>query len=99
MALAPLLLPPERGTGRVSVLPTTVLGWRALGLAAVGIVLVLAWAIVPRGAAFGFVCAVAGGVAAIVSIRRGERALTVFAAVLPLLVVIGFVVAELATPH
>ena len=99
MGLPAMLVPPERGNSRVTVLPTTVLGWRAIGLAVIGIVLVLAWTIVPRGAAFGFACGIAGGVAAIVAIRRGERALTVFAAVVPLVFVVAFVVAELAVPH
>jgi hypothetical protein len=99
MGLPEMLAPPESGRRRVTVLPTTVLGWRAIGLAACGIVLVSTWAIVPRGAALGFALAVAGGVAAIVAIRRGERALTVFTAVLPLVCVAAFVVAELAVPH
>jgi hypothetical protein len=52
-------------------------------------------AVVPRGAMLGFVCGLAGGVAALVSIARDrERALTVFAALLPLVVALAFVLAE-----
>jgi hypothetical protein len=51
----------HRGTaaGRISILPTTDLGWWAVGLAAAFFVLVLAAAVVPRGAALGFVCGLA----------------------------------------
>ena len=92
--------PPVRRTHRIPVLPQTVLGWRAVGLAVAAIILVLAWTIVPLGAAFGFACGLAGGVAALIAIvRLEERALTVFLAVLPLAFVVAFVVAELVFPH
>jgi len=93
-------LRPAKRADRITVLPTTVLGWRAVGLAVSAVILVLAWTIVPLGAAFGFACGLAGGVAALVAVvRRDERALTVFVAVLPLVFVVAFVVAELVFPH
>jgi hypothetical protein len=57
---------------------------------------VFAAAVVPRGAALGFVCGLAGGVAALMAIIRDrERAVTVFAAVVPFAVGVAFVLAEL----
>jgi hypothetical protein len=53
---------------------------------------------VPRGAALGFVCGLAGGVAALTAIVRDrERAVTVFAALLPLAIAVAVVLAELIT--
>jgi hypothetical protein len=67
-----------------------------VGFAAAFFPLVFAAAMVPRGAALGFVCGLAGGVAALLAIIRDrERALTVFAALLPLVVGVAFVLAEL----
>ena len=83
---------------RISVLPTTHLGWWAVGLATGFFVLVFAATVVPRGAALGFVCGLAGGVAALLAIVRDrERAVTVFAALLPLAIAVTFVLAELIT--
>jgi hypothetical protein len=49
----------------------------------------------PRGAALGFVCGLAGGVAALTAIVRDrERAVTVFAAVAPLAIAVAFVLVE-----
>jgi hypothetical protein len=76
-------------------LPTTELRWWATGLAA-AFPLVFAAAVVPRGAALGLVAGLAGGTAALVAIVRDrERALTVFAALAPAVVAVGFLVAEL----
>ena len=81
---------------RITILPTTDLGRWAIGLGAAFFLLVLAAAAVPRGAALGFVCALAGGVAALVAIVRDrERALAVFAAVVPLAIAVAFVLTEL----
>jgi hypothetical protein len=67
-----------------------------VGFAAAFFPLVFAAAMVPRGAALGFVCGLAGGVAALLAIiRNRERAMTVFAALLPLVVGVAFVLAEL----
>lgn len=47
-----------------------------------------------------FASGLAGGVLALVALtRRGERALAVFAAVLPLVLVVAFVLAELLVGH
>jgi cyanate permease len=53
---------------------------------------------VPRAAALGFVCGLAGGAGAaalMAIIRDRERAVTVFAALVPLVVGVGFVLVEL----
>lgn len=89
---------PVEHRSRVVVLPTTHLGWWAVGLAAGFFALVFAATAVPRGAALGFVCGLAGGVAALMAIVRDrERAVTVFAALLPLAIAVAFVLAELIT--
>jgi hypothetical protein len=85
---------------RVAFVPTTRLGWVALALAMAYFPLVSAWSLLPGGAALGFLAGIAGGVVALVSIlRRGERAVTVFAAVVPIAFVGIFVLAELLVPH
>lgn len=89
---------PVRRERRITVLPTTELGWWAVGLAAAFFPLVFAGTLVPRGAALGFVCGLAGGVVALTAIvRRRERAVTVFAAVIPLAIAVAFVLTELIT--
>ena len=81
---------------RLTILPTTKLGWWAAGLAAVFFPLVFSAAAVPKAAALGFVCGLAGGAAALTAITRdGERAVTVFAALVPLVVGVGFALGEL----
>lgn len=81
---------------RIAILPTTKLGWWAVGLAAAFFPLVFATALVPRGAALGFACGLAGGVAGVVAImRQHERAVTVFAGVAPLVVALAFALAQL----
>ena len=83
---------------RYTILPTTVAGWCAVGLAGAFFVLVLAAAAVPRGAALGFVCGLAGGALALTAVLRDrERAATVFAALLPLVIAVAFVLVELIT--
>ena len=60
--------------------------------------LVFAAGLVPAAAALGFLCGLAGGVAALTAIVRGrERAVSVFAALAPLAVAVAFVLAELIT--
>jgi hypothetical protein len=82
------------------VLPTSQLGRWAVGLAAAYVVLVLAWSVLPGGAALGLACGLAGGIAGLVAIIRDrERGVSVFAAVLPLVLVVGFVLAELLVGH
>ena len=81
---------------RFTVLPTTQLGRWAVGLAAAFLVLVLTAGVVPRGAALGLACGLAGGVAALIAIARDrERAVTVLAALVPPLIAAAFVLAEL----
>jgi hypothetical protein len=81
---------------RITILPATSLGWWAAGLAAAFFPLVSAAAVLPRAAALGFVCGFAGGGAALMAIIRDrERAVTVVAALMPLAVGVGFVLAQL----
>ena len=88
------------GGHAIHVLPTTRHGRWAARLALAYIVLVVAWAILPGGAAAGFVAGLAGGGLALEAIiRQRERALTVFAAALPVFLVVAFVLAELLIGH
>jgi hypothetical protein len=88
--------PEVRNRPRISILPTTRLGRWAVGLAAAFLPLVFAAAVVPRGAPLGFVCGLAGGVTGLTAIVRDrERAVTVFAAVIPLVIAVAFLLAEL----
>jgi hypothetical protein len=50
---------PVKHQTRISMLPTTHLGWLAVGLATSFFALVFAATVVPRGAALGFVCSLA----------------------------------------
>jgi hypothetical protein len=89
------------GRRRIAVAPTTRLGRWAVGLLAANVLLVLGWRLTgPAGAFPGFVAGLAGGVVALIAIlRRGERAASVFVAVLPLVFVVVFVLAELLIGH
>jgi hypothetical protein len=83
-------------TPRIAILPTTSLGRWAVVLAAVFLPLVFAAGVVPRAAALGLACGVAGGVMGGVAIVRDrERAVSVLAALAPLVIAVGFVLAEL----
>jgi hypothetical protein len=85
---------------KIPVLPTTRLGWWAVGLAVGYVVLVPLWAVMPVGAFPGLLSGLAGGVVALVAIRRrGERAVAVFAAVAPGVLVAFFVLGELLIGH
>ena len=58
------------------------------------------WSFLPGGAALAFLCGIAGGVVAIVAVaRRGERALLAYAAIVPLVLVVAFVLAEVLIGH
>lgn len=96
----PYRLPAEKRR-RFAVLPMTSLGKWAIGMAVAGAVLVLGWSTIGGlGGALGLVLGLAGGGAALTAIfRRGERAVTVFAAVLPFLTVVVFLLAELFIGH
>ena len=87
---------PAKHRPRMTFLPITRLGWWAVGLAAAFFPFVFAAAVVPRGAAIGFVNGLAGGVTALVAIIRDrERALTVFVALVPLVIAVAFLLVEL----
>jgi hypothetical protein len=56
---------------------------------------VFAATVVPRGAALGFVSGLAAGIIALMAIiRERERAVTVFAALVPLAIAVAVVLAE-----
>jgi hypothetical protein len=92
---------PVRKRRRLAILPTTRLGKWAVGLAAANVVLVLGWRLMgPLGAMPGFAFGLAGGIVALVGIsRRGERAITVFAAIVPAVLVVLFILVELLIGH
>lgn len=81
---------------RLAVKPTTYLGKWALGLAAASIVFMMSWRVMgPVGGFPSLVCGLAGGVVALVAIfRRGERSVAAFAALVPFLNTLVFLVAE-----
>ena len=81
--------------------PMTRLGWWAVGLAAASVVLIPSWSLMGRlGGIPGLVCGFAGGVIALLAIfRQKERAISVFAAFVPFVVVVSFVLAELTGGH
>ena len=86
---------------RVALLPTTRLGKWAAGLAAASIVLNLGWRLMgPLGGFPSLVCGLAGGIVALVAIlRRGERSIAAYAALVIFLNVVVFVLAELLVGH
>ena len=86
---------------RLAVLPTTRLGRWAVGLAVANVVLMFGWRLMgPLGGGPGLAAGLVGGSLALVALfKRGERALTVIAAVLPLVFVLAFVLAELLVGH
>jgi len=80
--------------------PSMRLGWWAVGLAAMSIVLNLAWSILPGGAILGFICGLVGGVLALIAvIRQHERSWLVFLSILPLFWVLFFILGEILIPH
>lgn len=91
---------PASGGRRVRWLPTTQLGKWAVALAAGLFVLEPLWMVLPGGGALGLLSGLAGGVVALVAItRRHERAVLVFAALVPFLLALVFVLAELFIGH
>jgi hypothetical protein len=81
---------------RLTILPTTRLGWWAVGLGTAFLPLVFAAGVVPSAAAIGFLCGLAGGVAGVIAIVRDrERALALLFAIVPLVIAVGFLLAEL----
>jgi hypothetical protein len=85
----------------VALWPTTRLGEWALALSLASVVLVSGWRFVGRlGGAPGLALGLAGGAVALVAIvSRGERALGVFAALVPFLNAGVFLVGELLVGH
>lgn len=80
----------------ITALPASDLGRWSVALTAAFFALVLAGTVIPRGVALAFACGLAGAAAAIVAIVRDhERAVTVFAALVPVAIVVAFFVAEL----
>lgn len=90
--------PAARSRPGIPVLPTTGGGRWAVGLAALFFAFVSVSTVVPRGAVFAFVCALAGGAAALTSIVRDhERAVTVFLALVPPVIGVAFALAQLVS--
>jgi hypothetical protein len=88
------------GGRRVHWLPTTRLGKWAVALAAGLFVLEPLWMVLPGGGALGLLSGFAGGVVALVAItRKHERAILVFAALVPFALALAFVLAELFVGH
>lgn len=81
--------------------PRTLEGWWAAGLASASIALGVLGEAARRADVSGpfyplaFLAGLMGGVAAVLAVRRGERSLLAVLAVLPLLVAVGFGLAEL----
>jgi hypothetical protein len=92
---------PVKKRRRFAVWPTTRLGSWAVGLAAASVALLFGWSLMGRlGGVPGLAFGLAGGVVALVAIfRREERAVTVFAALVPFLNVVVFLLAELLIGH
>jgi hypothetical protein len=87
-------------SSRFFELPHTKLGWWAVGLAAANFVLLLAWSILPGGAILSFLCGLAGGIIALITvIHQNERSWLVFLSILPMLNVFVFILAEFLIPH
>jgi hypothetical protein len=74
---------PVKHRPRITILPTK-LGCWAVGLATAFFPFVFAAAVMPRAAALGFVFGLTGGAVGLMAVVRDrERAVTVFAAVVP----------------
>ena len=83
---------------RIAIFPTKELGWWAVGLAAAFFPLVFAAGVLPGAAALGLVSGLGGGVVALMAIVRSrERAVSVFAAFVPLVIGVAFLLTELIT--
>lgn len=81
-------------------LPTTPLGTWAFGFAVAAFLLQFAWMILPGGAALSMACAVVGGVCALIAIvRQRDMAIAVYIAVVPLVMTLLFIAAELLIGH
>jgi hypothetical protein len=84
----------------VHVRPTTRLGRWAILVGLGYVVFMPLWMFLPGGGALALLCGLTGGALAIVAVaRRGERGLLAYAAIVPLLLVVLFVLAELLIGH
>ncbi|HSK15373.1 MAG TPA: hypothetical protein VK915_04310 [Gaiellaceae bacterium] len=79
-------------------LPETRLGRRAVGLAVAHVLLIFTWSLDPLGAFPGLAVGLAAGVVAFLALRRGDRAIAVFAAFVPLVNTVLFVVGSILIP-
>ena len=80
--------------------PHTKQGWWAVGLAAASIVLLPMWSFLPGGALWSFLCGLAGGIIALSALlRQHERSWLSFLALLPMVNVLVFILAEFLFPH
>jgi hypothetical protein len=81
---------------RITFLPTTRLGWWAVGLSVGFWAFVAAATVVPRGAGIAFLLGLAGAVAGVTAIRRdGDRGAILIATFVPVVIAVAFVLAEL----
>lgn len=92
---------PERN--HIQWMPTTKLGWWAFWLALAFFPLQMLWyplSFIGLGAIPAFLAGICAGVCAVVAVTRDkERALFVFAAMVPLLFVVFFLIGEFTFPH
>ena len=82
--------------------PATSLGKWAVGLALASFVLNFLWSVMPfhLGAFPSFLCGIIGGILALIAVTRlRDRSLLVYLAILPLISVIVFILAEFLLPH
>ena len=81
-------------------LPSTPLGWWAVGLGVASFLLQFAWMFLAGGALASFLCGLAGGIIALIAIlRRGERSWLVYLAILPMFGIFIFLLGEVLIPH
>jgi mannose/fructose/N-acetylgalactosamine-specific phosphotransferase system component IIC len=81
-------------------LATTLLGKWAVGFAVGAFLLQFAWMILPGGAALSMAFALAGGISALIAIvHQRDRAIAVYIAVVPLVMTVLFLAAELLIGH
>lgn len=94
-------LRPAKKPHRFAFAPVTRIGKWAVGLLVAHVLLMFAWRLMgPLGAFPGMLVGLVGGIVALVAIIRfRERAITAFAAVVPLATVVLFVLAELLIGH
>ena len=89
-----------RASTKTRYLPTTSLGKWAVGLAVVSVLLQFAWMILPGGAALAMACALVGGIVGFRAIvRHGERAIAVYATLVPFVLTVVFITAEFVIGH